>query len=597
MYKKLSYTDIEQLKQQGCTAADWNAIRVQGKANLSSVWRCRFYGQVSIGYIKPQTRTIDGIPMEEGIFDTTLFNCDIGAHPVIHRVGMLANYEIGENCVLHDINQMVGDEQNKPRYVWINVMNENGNRAILPYAGMTLAGAYLWARYRQHDKLLSTLEEYTRQARRVSGSLNRVGSNAVIANCKTIERVAVLSEDYEPTIIRDCIALRDGVVGYGCNIGMGVMAERFLLGENVHLEMGARINDSVVGDNSTIARCEVGNSFIFPSHEQHHNNSFLIASLVMGQSNVAAGATIGSNHNSRTADGEIRAHKGFWPGLCTSLKHNSRFASYCLLAKGDFPAELNIPFPFALVNNNVSENTLEIMPAYWWMYNMYALDRNAHKFAARDRRQKKYNHIEFDLWSPDVAEEIAQAIKLLELPPKKFEKQLRLIENSRRKVVILKKEEAMQAYREMLLYYCLHTLVEYNKGTIPPQLSTGSRRIQQWVNLGGQVVRECDVEMLIEQIECGSLPDWWKIGDSLYDLWYDYAKDNATHAYTLLRQLTGIRSIDQHQWDSLMERYHELQQLIDSRVASSRAKDDTNPFRHATSDSEAEWEAVYKPSK
>ena len=88
------------------------------------------------------------------------------------------------------------------------------------------------------------------------------------------------------------------------------------------------------------------NNLIFPAHEQHHNNSFLIASVVLGQSNMAAGATIGSNHNSRANDNEVQAGRGFWPGLCTSIKHSSRFASFVLLAKGDYPAELNIPLPF-----------------------------------------------------------------------------------------------------------------------------------------------------------------------------------------------------------------------------------------------------------
>ncbi|WP_457832412.1 hypothetical protein, partial [Staphylococcus aureus] len=79
-----------------------------------------------------------------------------------------------------------------------------------------------------------------------------------------------------------------------------------------------------------------------PAHEQHHNNSFLCAALVMGQSNIAAGATIGSNHNSRSADGEIIMGRGFWPGLCVSLKHNSRFPSFTMINKGDYPAELDV---------------------------------------------------------------------------------------------------------------------------------------------------------------------------------------------------------------------------------------------------------------
>src|SRR3546814_13302926 len=64
------------------------------------------------------------------------------------------------------------------------------------------------------------------------------------------------------------------------------------------LKYVARLFNSFLGDNSTISCCEVLNSLIFQAHEQHHNNSFLCAALVMGQSNMAAGATVGSNHNS-----------------------------------------------------------------------------------------------------------------------------------------------------------------------------------------------------------------------------------------------------------------------------------------------------------
>ena len=116
----------------------------------------------------------------------------------------------------------------------------------------------------------------------------------------------------------------------------------------------------------------------------------------MGQSNMAAGATIGSNHNSRSADGELIAGRGFWPGLCVSLKHNSKFASFCILAKGDYPYELNIPIPFSLVSNDQSRNELVIMPAYWFLYNMYALARNSWKYADRDKRTDKSQLIDFD---------------------------------------------------------------------------------------------------------------------------------------------------------------------------------------------------------
>ena len=117
---------------------------------------------------------------------------------------------------------------------------------------------------------------------------------------------------------------------------------------------------------------------------------------------VAAGATIGSNHNSRSADGEIVAGRGFWPGLCVSLKHNSRFASFAILAKGDYPAELDIPIPFALISNDVSKDELVVMPAYWFLHNMYALARNSWKYHDRDKRTDKTQLLEFDFLAPDT---------------------------------------------------------------------------------------------------------------------------------------------------------------------------------------------------
>jgi hypothetical protein len=55
------------------------------------------------------------------------------------------------------------------------------------------------------------------------------------------------------------------------------------------------------------------------------------------------------------------------------------------------------------------------MPAYWWMYNMYALLRNEVKFTSRDKRYLKTQHVEFSAFAPDTAEEMFQALELLEL--------------------------------------------------------------------------------------------------------------------------------------------------------------------------------------
>lgn len=593
MKRKLSSAEIATLEAQGNRAEDWTLIEISPNTDLSRIANCRFYGTVSIGDIGSNIQTSEGFPIEEGIFDSAICNSSIGDHPYIHKVGMMAHYHVGDHCLLYCIDEMIGDKADDPKFVWIEVINENGHRAILPFAGMTVSDAYLWARYRGHRLLMDRLENITKEYRHHQGALNSIGAHAVLKSIRSIQRVAILSSEQAPTRVEQCVTLFDGVVGFGCHLSSGVMAERFVLGEHVHLEMGARINDSVVGDNSTIARCEVGCSMIFPAHEQHHNNSFLIASVVMGQSNAAAGATIGSNHNSRTADGEIEAHRGFWPGLCTSLKHNSRFASYCLLAKGQYPAELNIPFPFALVNNNAATDQLEVMPAYWWMYNMYALDRNARKFAARDKRTYRHQHVEFSLWAPDVIEEIMEASRLLKLPKDQLDATLNALEHGKRKAVLIKSKEAVAAYREMIEYYAIHTLMTQYRGELPPQLAFDLPRHTSWTNLGGQIVQTPDIDELIREIEHGTLDSWYLIHNHIDYLWDRYPADKATHAYSLLCDLYKCAIIEQHQWKRITKRYHELEALIEERKTSSRHKDNTNPFRRATCESDEEYWAVY----
>src|SRR5205085_768420 len=241
-----------------------------------------------------------------------------------------------------------------------------------------------------------------------------IGSDAYLKGANKLKNLTIKSDEDRTSQIGEGCEIVNGIIGYGCRIFYGVKAVRFVMASHSQLKYGARLLNSYLGHNSTISCCEVLNSLIFPAHEQHHNNSFLCAALVMGQSNMAAGATIGSNHNSRGGDGEIIAGRGFWPGLCVSLKHNSKFASFTIMAKGDFPAELNIAVPFSLVSNDVANDQLVVMPAYWFIYNMYALERNAQKYVDRDKRPTKTQFIEYDYLAPDTINEIFSALAVLQ---------------------------------------------------------------------------------------------------------------------------------------------------------------------------------------
>ena len=98
-----------------------------------------------------------------------------------------------------------------------------------------------------------------------------------------------------------------------------------------------------------------------------------------------------------------------------TVKHCCRFASYVLLSKGDYPSELDIPLPFSLVSDDRANDRLQVMPAYWWLYNMYALRAQRWKFSTHNKRKTKAQHIEAEAFAPDTAEEVIHAMSLLEL--------------------------------------------------------------------------------------------------------------------------------------------------------------------------------------
>jgi hypothetical protein len=651
-WRHLRSDEVEKLVKNDNTAYNWDEILVTDQFETSQIKNTRFFGLVRIGSMRNVVLQYHDLRVPSGITNSVIISCDIGDEVAIHDVHYLAHYIIGDHCILFNIHEMNTTDHAKfgngiikegePENVrtWVDLMNETGCRRVLPFDGMTTADAYLWAKYIDDAALQANLKKITQNSfdnRRgfygttgshcvIKNSLIikdvKIGSHCYIKGANKLKNLTINSSEAEPAQIGEGVELVNGIIGYGCHIFYGCKAVKFILGNNSNLKYGARLINSFLGDNSTISCCEVLNNLIFPAHEQHHNNSFLIASVVMGQSNMAAGATIGSNHNSRANDNEIQAGRGFWPGLCTSVKHSCRFASFVLLSKSDYPAELDIPLPFSLLNNNVSDNQLEVMPAFWWLYNMYALARNSWKFQQRDKRIVKVQNIEFETFAPDTIEEIINARWLLEiwtakaglrqkgesvdvtdetglvksgrdLLSGKEETVNRLevlgenMENSRRKVMILKAYKAYHAYGDMLLHYAIKNLLVYLRSHPETTISEmhhdlRENREREWVNLGGQIMQKKDLDKLRSDIGSGKLNSWKEIHERYNKLWDKYPIDKQKHAYGILSELLGTDKLTDLQFESALNKAVEIQEYICDQVYTSRKKDYDNPFRQAT---------------
>ena len=317
---------------------------------------------------------------------------------------------------------------------------------------------------------------------------------------------------------------------------------------------------------------------------------------------MAAGATIGSNHNSRAADGEIVAGRGFWPGLCVSLKHNSKFASFTIIAKGDFPAELNIPVPFSLVSNDVAHDKLIVMPGYWFMYNMYALARNAWKYVDRDRRTEKIQRIEYDFLAPDTINELFNAVKFLEKLKVNAAGVAEVTgwENTARKTELYKVPQAIKIFKELIRYYgtieILNHMQRNNLFSFDALKKTLSAKIErsEWLNIGGQLIQKEEVERLKRDTKSGKIKSWEELHLFYRQQGRAYTNDKLNHGYTSLLEILNItpKQFTPALFKKLLQQAIDTKEWMCKGIFDSRAKDYNSPYRKMVYDTNKEMNNV-----
>lgn len=662
-YRSLTAAELEILVRNNNTSDNWNNILVSELFDPQLVKNCSFFGLVRIGKLEPISLEFKNLSLSVGLFNSTIISCDLGDNISVHNVNYMAHYIIGNEVIIANVNELATTSsakfgngilkqgESESLRIWMEICNENGGRKVMPFDGMLTADAYLWSKYRADEVLMEAFQSFTeKKFDQQRGHYGIIGDRTVIKNCKMIKDVRIGTDAYikgankiknvtvnstidASTQIGEGCELVNGIIGVGCRIFYGVKAVRFFMASHSQLKYGARLINSYLGNNATISCCEVLNSLIYPFHEQHHNNSFLCASLLMGQTNMAAGATIGSNHNSRSADGELIAGRGFWPGLCVSLKHNSKFASFTLLAKGDFPFELKIPIPFSLVINDTSQNELRIIPAYWFQYNYYALKRNEWKYKERDARIERELNFEYKSLAPDSVNEMFHALYLLSLfcgkayyrgnnekipddktciktGKKLLEKNdpivdgLKIIadtfENSKRDVVILKVRKAYAAFKDMIFYYGMgHVLEkmvsseEFVSADFLNTVSSSSKR-EDWVNLGGQLMPESELETLVHKIHIGKIKNWENVHSYYFDAAANYNQQVLLHAVASLMEIEGVRkrSFSVVKIIELLKKYNQLNESIFNKIVQTRQKDMSNTFRKMIYENDNEQEKV-----
>jgi hypothetical protein len=269
------------------------------------------------------------------------------------------------------------------------------------------------------------------------------------------------------------------------------------------------------------------------------------------------------------------------------------------------------------------------MPAYWFMYNMYALARNFGKYVDRDKRLEQFQRIEYDFLAPDSINEIFTALTLLKKftalsqqknPGTDSEKDLiqegeKLLEtqangiknitiyqsgfeNNSRPVCIAKVNEAYRIYKDLIVFYGIMNIINFVESQsiktfdqLTKMLPGNPQRLE-WTNIGGQLLPMNSLNNLLQSIKDDSIKSWNEVhlfyqeNGSLYD------EQKLQHAYASVLELMGMERLDGGCFKSLLVRALNVKDWMMKNIYDSRAKDFQSEFRKMVYENENEMGAV-----
>jgi hypothetical protein len=272
------------------------------------------------------------------------------------------------------------------------------------------------------------------------------------------------------------------------------------------------------------------------------------------------------------------------------------------------------------------------MPAYWLMYNQFALERNAWKCESRDKRSEKTQFLESHYLAPDTINSIFEALKLLELhagkyfcaknfpdkvftdaeyqtygreylstktdKPSSITLSKHSIENSSRQVKLLKPVDSYLTYHDYITYYALDLIIDHcrkNPGIkIAELLELINNPVtrQNFENIGGQMIPAIDLNQMKEKIMSYEIISWLQVHEFYITQGKTYASQKLKHAISALQELNSNPLFEPKSLKEMLDWYQNFRKKLLVEIRHSRQKDYENPFRLMLYADKKEMEAV-----
>ena len=429
-YRKLKNEEIGQLIIQNCYCEDWNLIDVVEDFMPDNIRSTKLSGYNRLGRYDEEIILFGGVKMKTGITNAHIHNCTIGNNSLISGVkSYIANYRIGENVVIHNLNQLA--VENKSSFgngIRIKVINEVGGREIPIYDHLSSHVAYILALYRHRPKLIEIIERLVANyVDYISDTVGDVSNGVHIINCGIMRNVkigpyaslegvsklvngSINSSASDPVVIGQGVILEDFIVCSGTRITDSTLISNCFIGQGCILDKHYSAVESVFFANCQGLHGEACSIFAGPYTVSHHKSTLLISGLFSFM-NAGSGSNQ-SNHLYKLGpihQGVIE--RGAKTTSDSYLLWPSRIGAFSLVMGRHYRHSDTTDFPFSYLIEDKDESRL--VPGI----NLQSIGtiRDSQKWPKRDRRKDPnlLDLINFNLLSPYTIQKMIKGRAIL----------------------------------------------------------------------------------------------------------------------------------------------------------------------------------------
>jgi hypothetical protein len=155
-------------------------------------------------------------------------------------------------------------------------------------------------------------------------------------------------------------------------------------------------------------------------------------------------------------------------------------------------------------------------------------------------------------------------------------------------------------FRELISYYAATRLLSYIRVFKPGNYETfhealpPTMPLTQWRNVGGQLIRDTELDKMLGQIRHGRIKEWSDVHAFYAKQSENYPKDKMHHSLAALKSTLGIdlRRAGKQGLKDLLLQSIATKEWMAREIYASRAKDYSNPFRKMLYDSTEEMNTV-----